>query len=397
MKIAVFMDSFKGSLSSDDAGAAVAEGILAAYEKADVIVCPFADGGEGTLEAFLSAGGRVETVRVSDPLGRRIEAAYGILEDGTCVIESAKAIGLCLLDESERNPLRTTTRGLGELIAAAAGKGARDFIIGIGGSSTNDCGIGMLQALGFEIRNENGKYVKPGAAGLAEAASVSRQHALAGLSQCRFTIACDVQNPLCGVNGASMIYGPQKGATDADCRNMDLWMNRFSELVVKAFPEADPDEKGAGAAGGLGFALKTFLSGEMRSGADILFEKIKAEKLIESCDLVITGEGRIDSQTAMGKAPVKIAALAKKYQKPVIAFAGSIGEGAEKCHKLGIDAILPITADASLPLEEAMKRDVAYGNLSSAAGRAMQRIINVKGVDGGVNGDGSVSGGDGSL
>ncbi len=374
MKIAVFMDSFKGSLSSVEAGTAVAEGILAAYEKAEVIVCPFADGGEGTLDAFLSAGGRRETVRVSDPLGRRIDASYGILEDGTCVIESAEAIGLCLLRDEERNPLRTTSAGLGEMIAAAASKGARDFIIGIGGSSTNDCGIGMLQALGFDIRNESGEHVRRGALGLSEVTSISKERAMAGILQCRFSVACDVQNPLCGENGASMVYGSQKGASKADCRNMDLWMKQFSALVARSFPEADPDEKGAGAAGGLGFAIKTFLNGKMRSGADILFEKIRAEELMETCDIVITGEGRIDSQTAMGKAPVKIAALAKKHNKPVIAFAGSVGEGAGECRKMGIDVILPIT-DEPIPLEEAMKKDVAGKNLSEAAGQAIRRII----------------------
>ena len=374
MKIAVFMDSFKGSLSSVTAGDAVEEGILAAYKKAEVFVCPFADGGEGTLEAFLSAGGRTETVRVSDPLGRRIDAPYGVLEDGTCVIESAKAIGLCLLDESERNPLRTTSLGLGELVASAVRKGAREIIIGIGGSSTNDCGIGMLQALGFDIRNESGDHVRQGALGLSEVASVSRELAMSGLLQCRYTVACDVLNPLCGENGASMVYGPQKGASQEDCRNMDQWMKQFSMLVEKSFPGADPNAGGAGAAGGLGFAIKTFLGGEMRSGADILFEKIKAEELIKSSDIVITGEGRIDGQTAMGKAPVKVAALAKKYNKPVIAFAGSIGNGAESCYPMGIDAIVPIT-DEAVPLEKAMQKDVAYNNLSSAARQAMERVI----------------------
>ena len=373
MKIAVFMDSFKGSLSSVEAGEAVKEGIVAADEKAIARTFPFADGGEGTLEAFLAAGGRMETVRVSDPLGRRIDASYGILEDGVCVIESAKAIGLCLLSDAERNPLRTTTWGLGELIAMAAKRGAREFIIGIGGSSTNDCGIGMLQALGFDIRNENGEYVKQGAMGLREAAVLSKDHVMSGLSHCRFTVACDVQNPLCGEMGASMVYGPQKGASMDECQNMDQWMRHFSEIVKQSYPQADPEEKGAGAAGGLGFAIRTFLSGSMRSGADILFEKIKTEDLIKDSDLVITGEGRIDAQTCMGKAPVKIAALAKKYQKPVIAFAGSIGEGAENCYAMGIDAIIPITNE-DIPLETAMKRDVAYKNLSEAARAAMEKV-----------------------
>ncbi len=370
MKIAVFMDSFKGSLTSVEAGAAVKEGILASDGNAEVMVCPFADGGEGTLEAFLSAGGRIETVRVSDPLGRYIDADYGILEDGTCVIESAKAIGLCLLEEAERNPLHTTTRGLGELIAAASCSGARDFIIGIGGSSTNDCGIGMLQALDFDIRNARGEQVAPGALGLLEAASISAEGVKPELRSCRFTVACDVQNPLCGENGASMVYGPQKGASKEECQNMDLWMKRFSILATDTFPKADSGGEGTGAAGGLGFALKSFLNAERRSGADILFEKIRAEETIKNCDLVITGEGRIDGQTAMGKAPLKIAALAKKYGKPVIAFAGSIGEGAEICRSLGMDQIHPIT-DKQIPLEVAMRKEVAYKNLSSAVRHAM--------------------------
>ncbi len=373
MKIAVFMDSFKGSLSSVEAGEAVKEGILAADQRATVITCPFADGGEGTLEAFLAAGGRVETVRASDPIGRRIDVSYGILDNGDCVIESAKVIGLCLLDEAERNPLHTTSRGLGELIAAAAKKGARQFIIGIGGSSTNDCGIGMLQALGFGIRNADGEHVRQGAVGLGEAVSITGDHVMSGLALCRFLVACDVQNPLCGQLDASMIYGPQKGASTKECKKMDQWMGRFSEIVKEVYPNADPMEEGAGAAGGLGFAIRTFLSGEMRSGADLLFEKIRAEELIRDADLVITGEGRIDAQTSMGKAPVKIAALAKKYQKPVIAFAGSIEEGAKKCHAMGIDAIIPITND-EIPLETAMERDVAYKNLSTAVKSAMDKV-----------------------
>ncbi len=360
------MDSFKGSLTSAEAGAAVKEGILKADDSIEVIVRPFADGGEGTLDAFLYAGGCKETVYVSDPLGRRIEASYGILEDGCCVIESATAIGLYLLEEKERNPLYTSSIGLGEIIVAAWKKGVRDFIIGIGGSSTNDCGIGMLQALGVEITDENGYRVTPGAYGLRDATKIAAQHLLPGLSECRFQVACDVQNPLCGENGASKIYGPQKGATEKECVIMDQWMRQFAELIKTVCPEADPDAKGAGAAGGLGFAITNFLSGKMRSGADILFEKIRADELIRSCDLVITGEGRIDGQTAMGKAPVKVAALAKKYQKKVIAFGGSAGPGAEHCHEMGIDVIKEVMKPG-MSLEEAMKKEVAFANLSDAS------------------------------
>ncbi len=365
MKVAVFMDSFKGSLTSLEAGAAVKEGILSAISTAEVTVCPFADGGEGTLEAFLAAGGKTEFVRVSDPLGREIDASYGVLNEGTCVIESAKAIGLCLLEESERDPLRTTSRGLGKIIAMAVEKGAKEFIIGIGGSSTNDCGIGMLQALGYDIRDKDGNPVQQGALGLKEAVSINADRVGKELSQLNFLVACDVQNPLYGTDGASFVYGPQKGATPDDCKKMDQWMERFAQLVKMTCPDADPDAKGAGAAGGLGFALSTFLSAKMRSGADILFEKLQAEELIRNCDLVITGEGRIDRQTAMGKAPVKVAAMAKKYQKRVIAFGGSIGEGAEECLKMGIDAFFPIT-EKSLTLEEAMKKEIAYQNLKNA-------------------------------
>ncbi len=372
MKVAVFMDSFKGSLTSVEAGEAVREGVLAAVSGAEVTVCPFADGGEGTLEAFLAAGGKTETVSVSDPLGRQIDATYGILSDGTCIIESAKAIGLYLLSEKERSPLHTTTRGLGQIIAAAAERGAKEYIIGIGGSSTNDCGIGMLQALGYDIRDAEGNPAKQGALGLKDAATIAMENAMKKLAQCNFLVACDVQNPLCGPEGASYVYGPQKGATEDDCKNMDHWMEQFARLVKKTCPDADPMAKGAGAAGGLGFALSTFLSAKMRSGADILFEKIQAEELIKDCDLLITGEGRIDGQTAMGKAPVKVAAMAKKYQKKVIAFAGCIGDGAQECLQKGIDAYYPI-ADDTLPLEEAMKKEVAYRNLKRAVEGAITR------------------------
>lgn len=379
MKILVLMDSFKGSLTSMEAGQAVKEGISGVDSQTEVAVYPFADGGEGTLDAFLAAdkNSKKTDVIVSDPLGRMVKSGYGILGDGTAVIEMAGAAGLCLLKDEERNPLHTTTRGVGELIKHAVEHGCRRFIVAIGGSATNDCGTGMLSELGCRILDESGRQICDGALGLKDAASIDTEKMLPELKECSFVIASDVKNPLYGERGASRIFAPQKGASPDDVEFMDEWMRHFSDIVKRSYTGADPMAEGAGAAGGMGYALQIFLGGVMEPGADVLLKRTDIEKEIKSSDLIITGEGRIDSQTAMGKAPARIAAAAKKYNKPVIAICGCMGEGVEKCHDIGIDAIFPIVSGV-MTLKEAMKKETAFANLKRTSEEVIRtwRILN---------------------
>ena len=273
MKVAIAIDSFKGSLSTFEAGKAIEEGIKKVYSDAKVKIIPMADGGEGTVDAIVSAaGGEMQKVKVHNPLGKIIESSYGIV-DKTAVIEMSAASGITLISESERNPLNTTTYGVGELILDAIKKGCRKFIVGIGGSATNDGGIGMLSALGFEFSDKSGKKVSCGAKGLKEIAVIKKDNALAELSECSFLVACDVKNPLCGENGCSKIYGPQKGATPEMIKDMDLWLENFAELTKGINPESDKDFPGAGAAGGLGFAFLSYMSGELKSGGDLVMKE----------------------------------------------------------------------------------------------------------------------------
>ena len=368
MKIVVLMDSFKGSLTSVEAGNAIKEGVLAVDKKAEIAVYPFADGGEGTLEAFLSAdkGSRKIKVNVSGPRGRMTEAYYGVLRDDTAVIEIAQAAGLCLLSEEERDPLHTTTKGVGELIKHAISEGCRKFIIALGGSATNDCGIGMLKELGFEINDDKGIPVDDGALGLSKAVTVRERNMIPHLKECSFTIACDVKNPLFGENGASHVFAPQKGALPEDVEIMDRWMEDFSDIIKKSYSDAEPFSEGAGAAGGLGFAFNTFLNGHMEPGAVVLLKRTCIEEEISKADLIITGEGRIDEQTCMGKVPVRIAEIAKKYGRPVIAIGGCVGKGYENCHEFGIDAVFSIVP-FPMSILEAMDKDTAKENVKRTA------------------------------
>lgn len=366
MKVVVAIDSFKGCLSSEEVGEAAKVGILRADSMAEVDVCPVADGGEGTADALVNGmKGKWHSVKVTDPLGRRMTARYGIAgSDKTAVMEMSAAAGLTLLYKNERNPLSTTTYGVGEMIRDAINKGCRSFIIGIGGSATNDAGAGMLQALGFDLLDEDGKQVTYGARGAGLVREILRDGSMSELKDCIFRIACDVRNPLCGENGASRIYGPQKGADKEAVEFMDSCLKKFSVIAKKLFPDADPDYPGAGAAGGLGFAFRTFLGGSLEPGIDIVMEATGLEERICDADIVITGEGRLDSQTAMGKTPIGVARLSKRYGKPVLALAGSIGDGAEACIKEGIDAFFPIAREP-MSLSEAMNPDNAKRNIAA--------------------------------
>ena len=375
MKIVVAIDSFKGSLSSIEAGEAVKRAALRLDKSNEVIVRPLADGGEGTVEALYSGlSGEMIKVSVSDPLGRPTEAQYTILPDRkTAVIEMAAAGGITLVSDAERNPLNTTTFGVGEMIKDAVSRGARRFIVGIGGSATNDGGIGMLAALGFEFLDRNGKPVEIFGRGLRDIAKIKTEKALPELRDCSFSIACDVQNPLCGENGCSAVYGPQKGATPEIVRDMDSWLQKFADKCKEILPDTDPEYPGSGAAGGLGFAFKTFLNAELQSGIDIILCETRLEDYIKDADLVITGEGRLDSQTVMGKAPIGVARLAKKYGKRVIAFSGCVTEDAEVINEHGIDAFFPIMRGV-VTLEEALDKNTAARNLEATAYQVLRLI-----------------------
>jgi len=379
MKVVVAIDSFKGSLTSLQAGNAICEGIKKAYPDAETMVRPIADGGEGTVDTLVAGlRGERKTASVTGPLGEKIQAQYGIVNGDTAVIEMSAAAGITLVPADKRNPLTTTTYGVGELIIDAINKGCRNFIIGIGGSSTNDGGIGMLQALGYEMLDESGEQVPFGAKGLEKLSSISSGRALPELKDCTFSIACDVVNPLCGENGCSRVYGPQKGADAEMIEIMDKWLLNYSELAKSINDKADRDFPGSGAAGGLGFAFMTFLNGTLREGIELILSETKLEEYIKNADIVVTGEGRLDSQTVMGKAPIGVARIAKKYNLPVIAFSGCVTEDAGACNSHGIDCFFPILREVC-SLEDAMDSQKAYKNMISAVEQVF-RLISVCGI-----------------
>lgn len=368
MKIVAALDSFKGSVSSMEAGMAVKKGAACANPEAEVIVCPLADGGEGTVDALvLGMNGKMQNVQVTGPLGAPVEAKYGIIEENkTAVLEMSQAAGITLVPAEKRNPLYTTTYGVGELIKDAIQKGCRRFIVGIGGSATNDGGVGMLQALGYEFLNEKGEQISFGARGLGQLRRIVDTKVLPELKECEFRVACDVTNPLCGENGCSAIYGPQKGADAEMIRKMDGWLSNYAVLAKEKYVKADPEHPGVGAAGGLGFAFLTFTNASLQSGVQIVLEETKLEDYIREADLVLTGEGRLDGQTVMGKAPVGVAKLAKKWGKSVVALAGCVEKDAAACNQAGIDAFFPIVS-GPCSLEEAMKPEIASENLKRTA------------------------------
>ncbi len=368
MKVVIAIDSFKGSLETLESGGAVAEGIKAVFPDAETVICPLADGGEGTVRAVTAAlGGELCRVEVTGPLGKSVVAEYGIISsERLAVLEMSAAAGITLVPEEKRNPLYTTTRGVGEMILDAISKGCRKFIIGIGGSATNDGGVGMLKALGFEFLDERGEPIADGAIGLSALHRIVTDKAIRELAECEIRVACDVSNPLCGDSGCSRIYGPQKGADEKMIADMDGWLSHYASLTRELLPEADADFPGVGAAGGLGFALKYYLGASLGSGIGLVMDAIRLEEHIIDADIVITGEGRLDSQSAMGKAPVGVARLAKKHGKRVIAFAGAVSDGAEVCNKEGIDAFFPIVR-RPCTLGEAMDKENAYKNLKSTA------------------------------
>lgn len=358
-----------------EAGNAAKEGVQRGYPDAEVTVRPLADGGEGTVRALTECmQGTVEKVMVTGPLGEPVKAEYGrIPQSRTAVIEMSSAAGLTLVGEQERNPLHTTTFGVGELIRHAVQRGCRHFIIGIGGSATNDGGVGMLQALGYDFLDRNGRQVPYGAKGLSMIEEISDKHVMPELQACTFRVACDVTNPLCGKQGCSAVFGPQKGADPAMIESMDQWLAHFAHLTQEKYPVADMEHPGTGAAGGMGFAFLSYTNAVLESGTRIIFEETKLESYIREADIVVTGEGRLDAQTVMGKAPIGVAQLAAKYHKKVIAFSGCVTEDAGVCNRHGIDAFFPILRNVSSP-EEALDPVNARENMTAAVEQVFRLI-----------------------
>ena len=376
MKIVIAMDSFKDSLSSIEAGTAVCSGILRVYPDAKIKVLPLADGGEGTVEALtLGMGGELQSVEVTGPLNeQKVTAQYGILRNKkTAIIEMAAAAGLTLLPSEKRNPLYTTTYGVGEILRDAINKGCRHFIIGIGGSATNDGGLGMLQALGWQMLDSVGEAVPHNAIGLERLAVIDDSTVLPALKECTFRIACDVTNPLLGQEGCSTVFGPQKGAPPNMIPIMDEWLQHYAELAKAKYPQANPQSPGAGAAGGLGFAFLTFTNAALESGINIVMKETQLEEQIAVADMVITGEGRLDGQSIMGKAPIGVAHLAKKHAKPVIAFSGCVTPEARLCNKHGIDAYFPILRQVST-LSQALEPKNAQQNMTDTVEQVFRLI-----------------------
>lgn len=359
MNVLIASDSFKGSLSSIEAINAIAKGIKKVNNDIKITKLPIADGGEGTVDAFLNAlKGKKEYVKVHNPLMRIIETYYGVLSDGTAIMEMEAASGLTLISEKERNPLYTTSFGTGELILDAINKGYKKIIIGIGGSATNDGGIGMAQALGVKFFDKDDRELSFGLSGkdLIKINRIDTSTIDKRIAETKIIIASDVTNKLIGENGATYVFGPQKGGNKKILDSLEEGMIHYASLINEDIKET----QGSGAAGGLGAGLLYFCNGQIFSGIDLILDKIDFEKLLEDIDIVVTGEGRIDGQSIKGKVPVGIARRTKKIKNiPVIAIVGSIGEDAYKNYKEGIDAIFSITP-GPIDLDDAMKNAKQY-------------------------------------
>ena len=366
MKVVIAIDSLKGSLSSIEAGMAIREGVLRAKPDAEVIVKPLADGGEGTTDALIEGmnGERID-LTVTGPMHTPVKAHYGYLKDSnTAVMEMASAAGITLVPDDAKDPLLATSYGVGEMINHALQKGCRNFIIGIGGSATNDGGAGMVQALGAKLCDANGNEIGFGGGSLNTLNDIDISGLDPRLKDCVIRVACDVTNPLVGDSGASRIFGPQKGASEAMIVELDNNLSHYADVIKKALHVDVKDVPGAGAAGGMGAALMAFLGAELKSGIEIVTTALNLEEHIHDCTLVITGEGRIDSQSIHGKVPIGVANVAKKYHKPVIGIAGSLTNDVGVVHQHGIDAVFSVLTSIGT-LDEALRG--AYDNICRAS------------------------------
>ena len=373
MKIVIAPDSFKGSLTALQVAAAIEVGLRRVFPDVAIEKVPMADGGEGTVQSLVDAtAGQILTTQVLDPLGNSIEAEYGVLGDGvTAVIEMAAASGLTLVPLDKRDPRVTTTYGTGELIRAALAHGCRKLIIGIGGSATNDGGAGMAQALGAKLLAASGKQIEPGGGSLAKLNSIDLFKLDPRIAETETVVACDVNNPLTGKQGASHVYGPQKGATPEMIEVLDANLAHFDKIVQRDLSKSVGNVQGAGAAGGLGAGLMAFLNASLKSGIEIVTEATELSKRFVGADLVITGEGQINFQTVFGKTPVGVAKVAKTHNLPVIAIAGSITDDSNGIYDAGIDAIVDIVPEP-MSLETAIENATTL--IETAAERAGRMV-----------------------
>jgi glycerate kinase len=373
MRIVVAPQALKGSLTAAAAGQAIVEGVQAVYPEAEVAMIPVADGGEGTVQALVDAtGGELIAQTVMGPLGEPVTAFWGLLGDKqTAAIEMAASSGLPLVPPERRDPRITTTFGFGELIYAALEYGCRHFIIGLGGSATNDGGAGMAQALGAMLTTADGLAIAHGGAALASLAHISTASMDPRLPACIFDVACDVTNPLCGPQGASAIYGPQKGATPEMVAELDHALAHYADIIERDLHVSVRDVPGAGAAGGLGAGVLAFLPATLRPGAQIVLEAVHLEDYLRSADLVITAEGQLDAQTAYGKSIAAVASLAQRFNVPVLALAGGLGEGYRAVYDLGVSAVAVIPP-GPMSLPYAMEHAATL--TSDATERALRTI-----------------------
>lgn len=372
MKIVIAPDSFKGSCTSIEAATYIKKGVMKVFPDADITTISVADGGEGTVETILqSIQGEMIYEDVTGPLGDTITASYAILKNSTAVIEMASASGIVLVPEDKKDVLNATTRGTGELIKSAMDRGCKKIIIGIGGSATNDGGVGMAQALGYSFIDKDGNELNPGGGNLADLVKITMDKIDKRLHDTQIIVACDVTNPLYGLNGAAYIYSPQKGATLEMVKLLDKGLRHLNEIAVKQLGLNMADIPGAGAAGGLGFGLLTFCKARLESGIDIVLDIIDFKGHLTDCDLIITGEGNIDGQSINGKVPVGIAKIAKENNIPLIVLAGGIGNSIDELYNLGIDSIMP-SVNSVMDLPEAINRTEEL--LIQAAERSMKMI-----------------------
>ena len=373
MKVVIAPDSYKGCLSALEVAKAMERGVLSVFPSAEVRKIPIADGGEGTVAALVTAtNGQLRQTEVTDPLGNKIIAHWGVLGDGrTAVIEMAAASGLPLVPKEKRDPRVTTTNGTGELIKAALADGLAKIIIGIGGSATNDGGTGMARALGVRFLDAAGQEVAAGGGSLAEICQIDTTGLDPRLKNTEIVVACDVDNPLCGTRGASAVFGPQKGATPEMVQQLDAGLAKYASCARQATGRDVAEKAGAGAAGGLGAGLMFFTPAQLKPGVEIVLDAVGFSDIVRDADFVITGEGRTDFQTAFGKAPVGVAKVAKTHGAPVFCISGGLGEGADDVLAQGIDAVMSI-CDRPLSLEECM---AAGAQLIEPAAARLSRIV----------------------
>lgn len=374
MKIVIASDSFKGSMSSLDVATAASAGVIEVYPDSEIVSVNVADGGEGTVEAIVDAlGGEIVKVQVSDPLGRKIETSYGIAGE-TAILEMAAASGLPLLTVEERNPWATSTLGTGEMIMDAIARGCRKFLVGVGGSATNDAGVGMLQAMGFRFYDANGELITQGCGGmLGSIARIDDSLVSAAVKESQFTVACDVDTPFCGPEGAAPVFAPQKGADAEMVKRLDEGMASFAKVITEKYAIDIVPVAGAGAAGGMGGAFRAFLGATLKKGIDMVLDAIDFDTTIQGANLVITGEGKVDFQTAKGKTAAGVLNRAKQQHIPVVAIGGCV-EMCDSLVQMGFAGIYPILEE-KVPLEIAMQRDFAMNNVRKTVARIVPNYL----------------------